>query len=72
MGIDELISASNMGVRQGKVVKHRNNRLNLIVNDNNMIALAVKGLNSAAFGYVKIEAFRTMKEALTYARQQIP
>jgi hypothetical protein len=70
MGVDDLISATNKAVRQTKVVTHRNNRLNLVVSTNSLITFGVKGMNTAAFGYLKVEIFRTMDEALAFARSQ--
>jgi hypothetical protein len=53
------------------VMSHPKRLISLSVTDSKLLRLAVKGLNSATFGYVDVTIFDSLEEALAEARRLI-
>ncbi|MBI5961287.1 MAG: hypothetical protein HY866_21290 [Chloroflexi bacterium] len=49
---------------------HKNMRQVILVTTNKMVPLAAKGMASQLYGYVNVEVFETVDEALRYIRAQ--
>jgi hypothetical protein len=58
-----------MITRQFALFKHPNIREALLVTQSPVASLAAKGLNSPIFGNARLTIFKTLKEALEYARE---
>jgi hypothetical protein len=67
--LDDLVMAINMLVRgEYPFATHKNFKELVLVTGDQMAAMAVKGMNSDAFGNVQVEVFATMDEAFSHAR----
>ncbi len=72
MTIDEVISTANLAARGvGSVFHHPNFREFIFITRNQLLQLAVEGLNSKLFGNVPTKVFETEEEAFAYARARI-
>jgi hypothetical protein len=67
--LDDLISSASLATRQTRFFTHPIIREILLVTRSKLISLAAKGLDSVAFGHVKIRVFDTRDNALAYVRQ---
>ncbi len=67
--LPDIIAAANKAARSANAVLHHPSiREFLLVTPLRVVELAGKGLNSNAFGHVNVVVFRTLEEALKYAR----
>ncbi len=70
--IQDLISVTSSITRTGNAILHHPNMGEyLLVTRNPAMKVAMKGLNSPAFGNVPARAFDTVDEALAYARSKV-
>lgn len=70
--LTDLIEGSNVVSRgTGALMHHPNFKLLVLVTKNAMIRLAVRGMNSPVFGFVRAEVFETLDEAFDFARSQV-
>jgi hypothetical protein len=69
--LDDVIAASSLATRQKQVFKHPNVLQTIMVTESRLVDLAARGLNSPIFGNVKVQVFKTVEEALSYARQTL-
>jgi hypothetical protein len=69
-GINDLIQGANsIRTPEAKRINdHPKVIRSLSVVDNRLVNLAVKGLNSAAFGFYEVAIFETKEEAISHAR----
>lgn len=68
--LDDLIQGAN-SIRNPlsqQINNHPKLLASMTVVDNKMVQLAVRGLNSAAFGFVNVQIYATQEEALAHAR----
>ncbi len=68
MSLDDLIQGAAIAARQRAMYKHPMLRENVIVTQSRLIDLASRGMSSATFGHLKIRTYKTLDEALAYAR----
>jgi len=68
LSLDDLIQGANVAARQKALYSHPMLRENVIVTQSRLIDLALKGLNSATFGHIKVKVLKTLDDALAYAR----
>jgi len=67
ISIDGIVEVARTGARVPTAAhRHPMNRETIIVSNKRIIKLAVKGMASAAFGYMNIRLFETLEEALDY------
>jgi hypothetical protein len=67
--LDDLVMAINMLVRgEYPFATHKNFRELVLVTGDRLTEMAVKGMNSDAFGNVHVEVFASMQEALGHAQ----
>ena len=70
ISIEGIIEVANTGA---KVLtsshRHPMNRETILISKKNIVKLAVKGVDSAAFGHMKIKIFDTLEEALEYVKK---
>lgn len=72
LSLDDLVQSANRDARGEQPIYHHPKLLGLlIVTRSDMIRLAVRGITTVAFGNVNAKAFKTVDEALTYARSQV-
>jgi hypothetical protein len=67
--LDDLISSATLATRQTRFLTHPIIREIILVTRSKLLSLAAKGLDSVAFGHVKVRVFATRDDALNYARQ---
>jgi hypothetical protein len=67
--LDDLISSASLATRQTRFFAHPIIREIILITRSKLISLAAKGLDSVAFGHVKIKVFDTRDNALAYVRQ---
>ncbi len=71
MSLDDIIASASLVTKQFALFKHQNIRETLLVTQSHVTALAAKGMNSPIFGHVKMRVFKTLPEALSYAREAV-
>ncbi len=70
--IDNMVYGMNKVFRgQNSIGKHPNIRHIYAVGTSNLVWMVSKGLNSATFGYAKVNVYRTLDDALSTIREQI-
>jgi hypothetical protein len=70
--LDDVVHAANNDARgEDPLYHHPKMRELLIITHSDLIRLATKGLNTVTFGNVNAQAFKTVDEALAYARSQV-
>jgi hypothetical protein len=67
-GLDDLVAGINMATRQRKLFQHPKLRETIVVTTDLAMELAAKGMSKPIFGNVKIRTFKTLAEALAYAK----
>lgn len=71
MDLEQIIHATSMVARgRSPVTRHPNIRESISVLREGLIKMAIKGLDSATFGRVRVRIFDTIEEALDYCRGQ--
>jgi hypothetical protein len=68
MDLEDLMFGANVATRQLQLLKHPKIRETLIVTQSGLAAMGAKGMNSPIFGNIKVKTFKTLDEALAYAR----
>ena len=69
--IDELVRAASGVARGAKpILHHPKLKETLIVTEQRLVTMSALGLQSNVFGNVRVKAFTSLEEALTYARGQ--
>ncbi len=69
LSLDQVISIINSVTRgENPLLHHPNMGKQARVTSNRMIQLAAKGLNSKAFGFLSVNVFETVDDALEYIR----
>jgi hypothetical protein len=72
ISLDDLILGSNLGARgEQPLTRHPHLKEMLFVSSSKMVKLGLKGLNTLAFGNMKVKAFDTLDEALAYVHAQV-
>ncbi len=71
MSLDDIIASASLATRQFALFKHPNIRETLLVTQSHVTALAARGMNSPIFGNVHMRVFKTLEEALSYARETV-
>lgn len=67
--LDDVVHAANNDARgEDPLYHHSQMQELLIVTRSDLVRLATKGLNTVTFGNVNAKAFKTVDEALAYAR----
>lgn len=66
--LDDMIVGANHAARQFKIFKHPKVIESILISENQMAALASRGLNTPVFGNVKIKVVKTMDDAYAYIR----
>jgi hypothetical protein len=70
--VDDIVAAINMLVRGDYPVASHENFMELIlVTGNRLAELAVKGMDSEAFGNVHVEVFATMQDAIDHVHSHL-
>jgi hypothetical protein len=68
----DIIRGANLVARgNAAYLRHPNMKISIGVIDGVLMEAAARGLNSEAFGFVRVVMFTTPEEALAYARAQI-
>jgi hypothetical protein len=70
MGLNDLIVAANQVAKQRNFLNHPNIKKIIMVSTNRLLATAAKGMNSLAFGFIKIETCETLEQAFILARAE--
>jgi hypothetical protein len=65
--LNDVAIASNIAARQLNMFQHPNIRKAIFVTTNKMLRLAVEGLDSEVYGFVKVKVVETVDDALSYA-----
>jgi hypothetical protein len=69
---EDLVAASNESARGANTILHHPSiREIVVVTDDRLVALAVKGLQSPVFGLRAVSVFETLDDALAYCREKI-
>ncbi len=69
LSLQDVILAANRAARGSNAIFHHPNfREFVVVTDSKLFDLAAKGLDSELFGFVPVSIFKTLEEALEYAR----
>jgi len=68
LSLDAVVQGASIAARQRSLLRHPKLRETVVISQNRLIDLASRGLNSATFGHIKVRIFKSMDEALTYAR----
>lgn len=72
LSLDDVVHSANKDARGEEPLFHHSKlRGLLVVSPSDMVRLAAKGLTTITFGNVNARAFRTVDEALEYARSQV-
>ena len=67
IGLHDIMSAASMGARgQNAVLHHPMIRENVYVTTDPKMKMAIQGLATATFGFVRLSRFDTLEEALEY------
>ncbi len=69
IGFEDVVAGASVTTKQFKFLGHPKVREALIVTQSRLISLAAKGLDSVAFGHVKVKSFETRDAAMAYARK---
>lgn len=65
MSIDDLILAASLGTRgKDPIWRHPNARGAYFISERKFVEMAAAGLNSPAFGNMRVKVFHTLEEAL--------
>jgi hypothetical protein len=68
-GLTEMILGSNLAARgENPIFRHPKVREIIYVTQSDLSKLAARGMDSEAFGNLKISVYGTLEEALAYAR----
>lgn len=70
LSVNDVIQGANLASRQTQVLKHPKIRANLFITTSPLVSFAAKGMNSPAFGGIKIEVYSSTDEALAAIRAQ--
>lgn len=65
---EDILGGSSLATRQIELFKHPNMREGIVITQSRMVELASRGLSSEVFGRIKLRSFKTLDEALSYAR----
>lgn len=69
--IDEMLFGANFGARgSSSAWRHPNIRETVVISSSPLVQMAIKGLDSATFGHMKIKVVATLEDALEYARNR--
>jgi hypothetical protein len=72
VSFDDLTHAtSNASRGEGNIMHHPNLAKTIVITNNAMVKLALKGMKAEIFGHVNAVAFDTMEEALAHARELV-
>lgn len=72
LNFDELVSAFQIVMRgENSIVRHPNNLGLLVVTHNRFYEIALRGLNTATFGYVEILTFATVEAAMSWVKDRV-
>ena len=73
VNVEDMLSGASMAARGGTALFHHPRIYKiLIVTPQKLAAVSAKGMNSAPFGFPRVEPFPTMEEALAEARAHPP
>ncbi|MDX1995102.1 MAG: hypothetical protein SF029_22160 [bacterium] len=71
LDFEQAMDVIRLTVRSDKsIMKHPNNKGVVVVTTSRFYQLMIKGLNSAAFGMLKLQVFESLDAAMTWAREQ--
>lgn len=69
LDVNDVIDGANLASgSEGALYRHPMIREALFVTEQEIVAMGVKGLDSVPFGNVKARVFKTVEDALAYAR----
>ena len=72
ISIEGIMEVAHSGAKDlASSHRHPMNRETILVSQETVVKLAVKGVASAAFGYMKIKLFETLDEALEYIKSNL-
>jgi hypothetical protein len=69
MGFEDIVKGVNLSIREFDLAHHPKVRETILVTADDIINLAAKGLESPIFGQTKLKVFKTLDDALAYARK---
>ncbi len=66
--LEDMIFGANQAARQLHLFKHKNVRERILITASRVITLSAQGMQSPIFGGIEMKVFKTLDEALAYAR----
>ncbi len=69
MSFEDVVRGVNLSIREFDLTHHPKVLETILVTSDEIINLAAKGIEAPIFGKVKLRVFRTLDEALAYARK---
>jgi len=71
---DAKISAKDLIISTDDVsrslLQHENVRETIVITDDALVKMAARGMNSVSFGFIKVSTYPTLRDALSYLRNQ--
>ncbi len=71
LNFEDFVKVTNETTREVPIFRHPKIRENLLVTQDPMLIMGAKGLDSSVFGHIKMKMFKTVDEALDYARNAV-